>query len=60
MPDLCSISIVLILDTKEVKDKRTLTRLGNSYWGTEDSGVFGTHWGLAPTRVPRSHPLPLV
>ena len=60
MPDLCSISIVLILDTKEVKDKRTLTHLGNSYWGAEDSGVFGTQGGVAPTRVPQSHPLPLV
>ena len=39
----------LILGTKKIKDRRTPTRLGNSYWGPADSGAFGTHWGVAPT-----------
>ena len=38
-----TIFIGLILGTKEVKDRRTLTCLGNGYKGTEDSGAFGTH-----------------
>ena len=54
-----TIFIGLILGTKEVKDRRTLTCLGNGYKGTEDSGAFGTHWGAAPARVPQLHPLPL-
>ena len=35
----------LILGTKEVKDRRTLTCLGNSYQSAEDSGAFGKHTG---------------
>ena len=54
-----TIFIGLILGTKEVKDRRTLTCLGNSYKGTEDSGAFGTHWGVAPARVLQLHTLPL-
>ena len=30
-PDLCSVFIGLILGTKKIKDRRTPTRLGNSY-----------------------------
>ena len=54
-----TVFIGLLLDTKEVKDRRTLTHLGNSYEGAESSGAFGTHWEVAPTRVPQLHPLPL-
>ena len=59
MPDLCPVFIGLVLDTKEVKDRRTLAHLGNSYEGAENSGAFRTHWGVAPPRVLQLHPLPL-
>ena len=49
--------IGLILDTKEVKDRSTLSRLGSSYLGTADGGALWTHWGTAPARVPQLHPL---
>ena len=52
-----TIFIGLILGTKEVKDRRTLTYLGNSYWVIADSGAFRTHWGEAPARVLQLHPL---
>jgi len=43
-----TVFIGLILGTKKIKDRRTPTCLGNSYWGTaEESGAFGTHWGVA-------------
>ena len=54
-----TVFIGLILGTKEVKGRRTLTCLGNSYKGTENSRAFETHWGVAPARVPQLHPLPL-
>ena len=46
----CSVLIVfigLILGTTKIKDRRTPTGLGNSYWGSADSAVFRTHWGVA-------------
>ena len=46
-----TVFIGLILGTKEVKGRRTLTCLGNSYKGTENSRAFETHWGVAPARV---------
>ena len=49
--------IYLILGTKKIKDRRTPTCLGNSYWGPADRGAFGTQWGVAPARVPQLHPL---
>ena len=49
---LPTVSTGLLLGTKEVKDRRTPTCLGNSYEGAAGSGVFGTHWGVAPARVP--------
>ena len=55
-----TVFIDLILGTKKIKDRRTPTGLGNSYWGPADSGAFGTHWRLAPARVPQLHPLPLI
>ena len=50
---LLKVFISLILGTKKIKDRRTPTNLGNSYWGPADSGAFGTH------KVPQLHPLPL-
>ena len=40
-----TVFIGLILGTKEVKGRRTLTCLGNSYQSAEDSGAFGKHTG---------------
>ena len=37
-----TVFIGLILGTKKIKDRRTPTCLGNSYWGPADSGAFGT------------------
>jgi len=42
-----TVFIGLILGTKRIKDRRTLTHLDNSYWGAEDSGAFWTCWGVA-------------
>ena len=39
-----TVFIGLILGTK---DRRTPAGLGNSYWGTADSGAFGTYQGVA-------------
>ena len=44
---MLTVFIGLILGTKEVKDRRTPIHLGNSYKRAEDSGAFGTHWGVA-------------
>ena len=40
-----TIFIGLMIGTKEVKDRRTFTHLGNCYQGTADSRAFGTPWG---------------
>ena len=37
-----TVSIGLILGTKEIKDRRALIHLGNSYQGTAVSGAFRT------------------
>ena len=37
---MLTVFIGLILGTK---DRRTPASLGNSYWGTADSGAFGTY-----------------
>ena len=37
-----TVFIGLIPGTKKVKDRRTLTRSGNSYWGPADRGAFVT------------------
>ena len=50
-------SLAWSLAQKEAKDRRTLTHLGNSYYGAADSEVFGTHWGVVPARVPQLQPL---
>ena len=42
-----TVFIGLILGTKKIKDRRTLSSLGNNYWGSADSAVFRTHWGVA-------------
>ena len=49
--------IGLILGTKKIKNRITLTHLGNSYWGIADSGAFSTHWVVARARDPQLHPL---
>ena len=54
-----TVFIGLILGIKKIKDRWTPALLGNSYWVPADSGAFGTHWGVAPARVPQLHPLPL-
>ena len=54
-----------VLGKKKIKDRRTPTGFGNSYWGSADSENFGTYQGvtLGPrsnhSRVPELHPLPL-
>ena len=50
-----TVFIGLILGTKKIKDRRTLSSLGNNYWGSADSAVFRTHWGVALARVPQLH-----
>ena len=42
-----TVFIGLILGTKKIKDSRTPTGLGNSYWGSADSGAFVTYWEVA-------------
>ena len=54
-----TVFIGLILGTKEIKDRRALIHLGNSYQGTAVSGAFRTRWRVAPARVPQLRPLPL-
>ena len=54
-----TVFIGLILGTKKIKSRRNSTHLDNSYQGRADSGGFGTHWGVAPARVPQLHLLPL-
>ena len=44
---MLTVFIGLILGTKKIKDRRTPTDLGNSYWGSADSGAFGTYRGVA-------------
>ena len=51
-----TVLIGLILGTEKIKDRRTPTGLGNSYWGPAGSGAFGTHWGVAPARALQLHP----
>ena len=44
----CTLLIGLVLTLREKQDKeerRTLTCLGGSYWGTVGSGTFVTHQG---------------
>ena len=53
-----TVCIGLILSTK-IKDRRTPTGLGKSYWGPADNGAFGTCWGVDPARIPQLHPLPV-
>ena len=50
-----TVFIGLILGTKEIKDRRSLTCLGNSYWSTADSGPLRTHWGVTPARASQLH-----
>ena len=40
---MLTVFIGLILGTKKIKDRRTPTGLGNSYWGSADSGAFVTY-----------------
>ena len=54
-----TVFIGLIFGTKMIKDRRTLTPLGNSYQGIADSRAFVTYWGGVPARAPQLHPLPL-
>ena len=56
---MLTVFIGLILGTKMIKDRRTLTPLGNSYQGIAESRAFVTYWGRVPARVPQLHPLPL-
>ena len=53
-----TVFIDLILGTKKIKERRTPTGLGNSYWDPADRGDFGTHWVVAPARA-QLHPVPL-
>ena len=58
----CTLLIGLVLTLREKQDKeerRTLTCLGGSYWGTVGSGTFVTHQGATLTRVPQLIPQPL-
>ena len=53
-----TVFIDLILGTKKIKERRTPTCLGNSYWGPADRRDFGTHCVVAPARA-QLHPVPL-
>ena len=54
-----TILVGLVLSWKEDKGE-TLSRSGSSYWGSVNSGAFGTHQRVTLARVPQLLPWPLV
>lgn len=55
----CTLLIGLLLTLREKQEKeerRALTCLGGSYWGTVGSGTFVTHQTATQTRVPQLIP----
>ena len=58
----CTLLIGLVLTLREKQEKeerRTLTCLGGSSWGTVGNGTFVTHQRATLTRVPQLIPQPL-